>query len=398
MEGLIDKLEFQILDLSIAKIAKLNKPKVCRWLASNDVLPTLNKFKEECLDNVQVRTAMLNVLILSHAPWMALTELIASCAKNYDEIVAGTIRFNHPHRPEIMHCARFVRRLVRESRANITYYLDECAFPDMDRFLHELCARALLTAYYDYLSNADGFFRTLFRSNFRFPMTSGARKSWKKILGFNGVVTDVEYRTPSLVIHRAVNAFGLAMKPRTLQKTNNNDVKLVVKDGEHAMATRFTHELKEFETVADSRLGLLLAMNAGPVVRGPNRSNMLPTRIVDHMSVCILCNPVVRPAAPVRQLFAKNKVTGLMIPSIKVSAASNNADPFTNEEKLAFFLRFKAVHAAPAVTSLDGVPLTPSAISLLKWAAIAEVLPGRGIADCIGLYHQYIHLLGYAQV
>jgi hypothetical protein len=87
-----------------------------------------------------------------------------------------------------------------------------------------------------------------------------------------------------------------------------------------------------------------------------------------------------------------------MIPSIKVSAASNNADPFTNEEKLAFFLRFKAVHAAPAVTSLDGVPLTPSAISLLKWAAIAEVLPGRGIADCIGLYHQYIHLLGYAQV
>lgn len=116
------------------------------------------------------------------------------------------------------------------------------------------------------------------------------------------------------------------------------------------------------------------------------------------MSVCTLCNPVVRPAQPDRQLFEKDKLTGLIVPSSKMSAASNNADPFTNEEKLAFFLRSKAVHAAPVVTSLDGVPLTPSAISLMKWAAIAEVLPGRGIADCIGLYYQYIHLLRYAQV
>lgn len=119
---------------------------------------------------------MLNFLTLSDSPWKALTGLIASCAKKYDEIVSGTIQFTHPHRPEIMRCARFVRRLVRESRANITYYLDECAFTDMDRFLHELCVRALRTAYYDYLSNADGFFSTLFSSSFRWPMTSEARK------------------------------------------------------------------------------------------------------------------------------------------------------------------------------------------------------------------------------
>lgn len=396
MEKRINKLNFQILALSAVKISKLNKPKLCRWLASNDVLPTLNKFKEECLDNLQVHAAMLNFLVLSDSPWKALTELIASCAKNYDEIVSGTIQFTHPHRPEIMRCARFVRRLVRESRANITYYLDECAFPDMDRFLHELCVRALLTAYYDYLSNADGFFSTLFSSSFRMPMTSEARKLWKEILGFNRAVPDAEYRTPSLVIHRVVNAFGQAMKPRTMQKTNSNDDKLIVKDGELEMASRFTHELKELETEADSHPGLLLAMNSGPALNGPNRSNILPTRIVDHMSVCTQC--IVRSAQPDRQLFEKHRLTGLIVPASKISAASNNADPFTNEEKLAFFLRFKAVHAAPAVTSLDEVPLTPSAISLMKWAAIAEVLPGRGIADCIGLYHQYIHLLRYAQV
>jgi hypothetical protein len=201
-----------------------------------------------------------------------------------------------------------------------------------------------------------------------------------------------------VVIQRAVNAFGHAMKPRTAQKTNNKDDKLIVKDKALEMANCFTQELKDFETEASSYPELLLAINTGPVLNGPNRSSTLPTRIVDHMSVCTGCNPVVRPVPPVHQLFAKDKDTDRIMPSIKVSAASNNADPFTDEEKLAFLLRFKAVHADPAVTSLDGVPLTNAAISLMKWAAIAEVLPGRGIADCIEHYHQNIEILRYAQV
>ena len=397
MDRRIKAVDFKILDLSVGKIIKLDKGKVCRRLASNDVLPTLSQFKTECLDNLQVRATLMNVLILSDSPWKALTELIASCAKNYDEILSRAIQFQHPHRGVILRCARYVRRLVRDSRASITSYSDECAFPDMDRFLRELCARALLTAYDDYLRNARGFFGTLFGSSFALPMTWQARKSCERILGFEHSITDAEWRTPSVVMQRAVNAFSHAMKPRTAQKTNNKDDKLIVKDKELEMANSFTQELKDFETEASLYPGLLLAMNTGPVVDGPHRSNTLPTRIVDHMSVCTRCNPVVRPAPPVRQFFAKDKDTDRIMPSIKVSAASNNADPFNDEERLAFFLKFKAVHAGPAVTSLDGVPMTNAAISLMKWSAIAEVQPGRGIADCIELYNQNIQILSYAQ-
>lgn len=211
MEYRMKKLSFEILDHSVKKVEKLNRNKVCMWLASNDVLPTLHQFKVDCMDDSQVSVLLSNALASSDSSWKQETELLASCAKDYDDIRSGLIPFNHPHSVAMLRCARFVRRLVRGSRANVMYYMDECAFPDMDRFLHELCARALLTAYFDYLRNSKGFFRILFDSNFVKPMTWQARKSRRLNLGFNRAVADAEYRTPSLAMQRAAVAFGRAM-------------------------------------------------------------------------------------------------------------------------------------------------------------------------------------------
>ena len=352
-----------------------------------------DQFRAECLDNPVVHAGLSNALILANKPWKAEAELIVSCAKDYDDVTSGRIQFNHPHRVAMIRCDKYVRYLVHKSRANIMYYYDECAFPDMDRFLHELCTRALLTAYYDYPHNAKGFFSTLFASSFVVPMTWQTRQSRKRELGFSSSIPEAEYRTPSLTIHRAVDAFGRAMKRKTTQKTNNDDSKLFVTETESQMADHLTKQLKAFETEADAAReadpphDILLAFNAGPVVSGPVRSGTLPARIVDHMSVCTQgCNPVIRPAPPVDQFFARDRDTGCIVPSSKVAAAPNDMDPFTNLEQLILYLRYKAVHSNPPVPFLDGTPLTTTAFELMEWGAIAEVLPGRSIADCITFY------------
>ena len=351
------------------------------------------------MENQHISPLLASALDLLNSTWEQEAEIIASCAKYYHEIRSGTVKFNHPHQRAMMYCAKYVRRLARKSRPTIMYYTDECAIPESDRFLLELCARALLTAYFDYHSNTNGVFRTLFASVFVNSMTWQGRKSREATLGIKGAVTDAEYRTPSLAIHRAAGAFGRAMKFRTMKKTNNTDEQLLVTEPEKKMADRFTKDLKAFETEASSYPDLLLAVNAGLVVAESPESDILPNRIVDHKSVCTLgCKYATTPSPAVQDTFARDKDTGRIVPSPKVSAASNNADTWTDFEQLVFFTRFKDVHAGPAVTSLDGVPLTAAAASLMKWAAIAEVLPGRGIADCIEHYHQNIQILRYAQV
>lgn len=177
-----------------------------------------------------------------------------------------------------------------------------------------------------------------------------------------------------------------------MQKTNNNDDNLKVKGGEKAMADYFTEQLKAFETEADIYTGLLPAFNAGEVLDTPNPSARLPARIVENISRCSLrCHLVTKPAPPpVHEPFARHRDTGRIKPSSKSTAASSNSDPFTNEEQLALYLRYKAVHSSPTVRFLNGTPLTSSAIWLMQWAAIAEVLPGRGIADCVDFYNQNV--------
>ena len=293
------------LTLSIKKVEKLKEAKVCRWLASNDVLPTLDQFRRQCMENQHIRPLLASALDLLNSPWEQEAEIIASCAKYYHEIRSGTVKFNHPHQRAMMYCAKYVRRLARKSRPTIMYYTDECAIPESDRFLLELCARALLTAYFDYHSNTNGVFRTLFASVFVNSMTWQGRKSREATLGIKGAVTDAEYRTPSLAIHRAAGAFGRAMKFRTMKKTNNTDEQLLVTEPEKKMADRFTKDLKAFETEASSYPDLLLAVNAGLVVAESPESDILPNRIVDHKSVCTLgCKYATTPSPAVQDTFA----------------------------------------------------------------------------------------------
>lgn len=406
MDSYVSDFDLTPLELSINKIPDLAHHKVCRWLASNSMLPCLRRFKTACIDDPQTRNEMFHAFNLSNLPWKEESENLAICAKDYNEIISGSIQFTHPHRDAMIKCAFWVRLLVQDSKPIIMYYLDECMFPDMERLHYEQCARALLTAYPDIRTRPTAFMSTLLKSSFAEPMTWQARKLRHDHLGFKKVIGDAEYRTSSIIIQQALIAFGDKMKWKTMQPFNSTDENLKVVDKEHKMATRLTSLLQTSETGADDRPELLLAINNGLALQGPTTSAQLPARIKDHNSTCTLgCNSIIHTnGAPVsvpipakREAFARadmgwiGKPKSLIVPSIKSSPTSHAMHAFTNEEQLGLFVRYKEVHIQwkDRAISEEGVPLSTSQIWLRKWAAIAEVLPGRGVADCIRFYNEH---------
>lgn len=49
----------------------------------------------------------------------------------------------------IMMCAKYVRLLAEGIKAWVFSFVDPNMFPDIDRFLYELCARTLIMTYCD---------------------------------------------------------------------------------------------------------------------------------------------------------------------------------------------------------------------------------------------------------
>lgn len=249
----------------------------------------------------------------------------------------------------MMTCAKYVRRLVRVSTPVIMYFLNPCAFPDMPRFANEFCARVILTFYLDIKKNPDtGFFAALLGSVFKNPMTWQMRKSLEDKLGFSGRNTDNDYRTPSLSLHRALVGVGRDMEKKVSQKSNYGDEKLKVNHSDYDTCQYFTGLLKVFEANADGDPNLIVSMDNGPVVYGGLNQNALPPRACTHKRLCLsTCINSERRKHAEMPKFTQAKTAGgslTFLPANKIALASYNTDPWTGEEKLALYTRYKDVH------------------------------------------------------
>jgi hypothetical protein len=78
---------------------------------------------------------------------------------------------------------------------------------------------------------------------------------------------------------------------------------------------------------------------------------------------------------------------GRILPARKTAAASQDAEPFTQKEELVLYKRYKAVMLGADIG--EGTERYSAAEKwFAQWLAIAYVLPGRGVMECIAFYKE----------
>ena len=378
--------------------------------ASNDCAPALKQWKEECFDDPYMQDHLPFALQETASPWSKEAEQLASCAMYYADIRRGTMDFRHKHRDAMMSCAKYVRRLVRCMISYIMHYLDKCS-PDVDRFFFEFAARLLLIAYDDLQHQTNGFFTRLLNSPFSTGITSDVRSHWAEHLGLSGTEKEMHqwsHSNPSVQIQRAALSFGAGMETKIKQKSKSYDKNLLVRETLHVSSSRLTRIIEQFHKQADYYPGLFVAIGSQSALSVPPQK--VPRRIENHKAMCIeaaTCTIKHKHAAvsqnnddvptipdPDKDALP-NKVKegyehfalsdGRITPCRALITESKDPDPFTKREELIFWKRYKAVVKVPFV---EGETMDSSKAWWEQWAKVAEVLPGRGIMDCIAYYER----------
>jgi hypothetical protein len=372
---------------------------------SNECAPVLRQWKLECYDDPNMEAHLPFALLGSDsAAWAKEMHQLASCAMHYAAIVKKTMTFKSDHRQAIMSCAKFVRRLVHCNSPYIMHYLNMCNFPDTSRFLFQFYAGMLSTAYENLVNHPGSFFEILLNSPFATGITSEARPSWLHLLGLPYADQDPRHRNPVEDVQKAALAYGAT----TLKKLPVSSKKLIrVTETYYDSGKRLKRTHSAFQEEASHYSHLLTSTNNQKATSAPLRKT--PSLIENHKNLCTMpsCKnnhdrtPVLQDdesaetvpdpdeRAPLRKLgpgyeaFALSK--GRIIPCRALVAEDGDPDPFTKQEELILYKRFKAVITASPPGHQDVARLS-SEKWWEFWAKIAEALPGRGVMGCIAFY------------
>lgn len=262
----------------------------------------------------------------------------------------------------------------------------------------------LITAYENLVNHTGGFFEILLNSPFATGITSEVRPSWLHLLGLPDADKDPRHMNPVEEVQKAALAYGAT----TWSKKPVGCKKLIrVTEPYFESSVRFNKIHSAFHKEATHYSHLLTSTNNQEATSAPLRKT--PAVIENHKNICTMpsCKnnhdrtPVLQDEegaetvpdpgerAPLRKLgpgyedFALSK--GRMIPCRVLIADRGDPDPFTEEEELILYKRFKAVITASPSGRQDVARLSSKEWSAF-WAKIAEVLPGRGVRDCIAFY------------
>jgi len=180
-----------------------------------------------------------------------------------------------------------------------------------------------------------------------------------------------------------------------------------VKDKLYASSNSLTEITEKFHEQADDYPDLLVAIGGQLAISVP--PNKVPQAIENHKAMCTVtptCSIKHKQATPLQdndaistvlnqdgnarlsKLEVKHKhfsqSNGRIVPCRALVAEVGNPDPFTERKELILYKRYKAV---ATVVFVEGGTKNSSKAWWEQWSKVAEVLPGRGVLDCIAFYN-----------
>lgn len=301
----------------------LHPDAVFRWYASHGLATVLAQWWKEVKDNEQMDDDLPFALTSAGTTHTKEAEQLASCAMYLPEIEAKTVVFKHDQRDAMLACAGAVRSLEHCIESHILKFLDPRMFPNVIRYLFEVCARTLITAYCDLMESKKGFFGVLLSSVFAQPMTPEAHDAWEDHLGLSHRILseDLERLTPSIRWQRAALAFGHAMQLERLRNPHFDDRSLVYKEKAMDMNKRLTSLHRALNDEANSFPELLTAFDVAAL---PPPPRALPRRIEDDNMV----HQPVQQYTPVTALQTKRK----RVPGSKGANLNQNTRPASTKK------------------------------------------------------------------
>jgi hypothetical protein len=301
-------LDWQNMDAMLAHFAPekqiLTKDVMLRVFASPGVATILAEWKANVLDPdaLKEEEELCWALTCGDHTNRVEAELLASCAWYLPQVEAERIPFDHDYKNGIMQCAPTLRKLAEGMKPYVMQHLDPSVFPEIERFLYELCTRIVIMAYTElYVDNIgnDGFFAVLLASEFAKPRSPEAREKWEDHLGLDHKVLkqSPEFLNPFISIHTAALAYSPKWGLEKKKRKDPDDRVLKVSERAITSNTRLPGLQGILHGEADSIPRLLAAFD---VTAPPLPPAKLPQRIIRYSTIS-------QPSIPVAPKQAQRK-------------------------------------------------------------------------------------------
>ena len=415
-------LDLGLIKLSTDSLLFLDDSVLYGYLTSNDFLPCIAQWKKECIDNSQLRSLLLAALPNDEYPFVETATYLAQTAPKYVNIIEEQRTLDHPHAEIMLICVKYVWRLKRCTMAHFMHFLREAEYPHLEDFVYLFCARALLTVYADIrLHSADGFFAIMLDSRFAEPMTLEARRAWDKLLIFPSNSSGADTATSVSTIQAASIAYakgtGFKSNATPLSEEATRELHFKVEAECWKLRTAFVDAVgdsPELKIIVPSDVGQTEALKRRKREKKAGRPPQFKREMVSFCdSNCTPetdthsreCTDRLREAQeewreakgsveadvpdqdPARVNFTFQQKQSTLISPEQVISRFNQRDvvePFSDEEKLVAFRRFRMVLNLVKGETVDRA---------FEWTMISEVLAGRGVADCVRFYYQHKHII-----
>lgn len=416
-----------LLKLSAVNLPFLDDLTLYGWLTSNDILPCIRQWKQECLENEQLRSSLFAALPVDDFPSKETTEYLSRMAPRYATIVNQQAGLQHPHAEAFLPCLKYIRRLKRCSMAHFMHFLVDSQYPNLDEFIYTFCTRALLSAYVDLRTNGPtGFFGVMLNSRYAEPMILLARRAWDKLLILPGSSSAVDTSNSVGTIQAASIAFAAGRTQEAINTSaspeNNQDLHweaaqlvsqlqndFVTAVGENPdIMTIVPAEIGQTQLRKDRKGEQKAGFPKPPVPQPPEVINRNDKRKPECDDACqkpyLHTRDCSARVAAAQEEWRKNKGSvdavvpdmgtplstynmSTLVPPEQVMSRFNHKeiiDPFSDEEKLLAFKMFRLY-----LNLHNGEAMDVS----FEWTLISEVLAGRGVADCVKFYYQHKHII-----
>jgi hypothetical protein len=412
-------LDLTLLKLTVTELSFFEDSALYGYLTSNNFLPCIAQWKKECLDDPRMRSLLLAALPDEDYPFVATAKYLAETAPDYIKIVDAKRPLDHPHAEIMLVCLKFVRRLKRRTMSHFMHFLLEGRFPRLEDFVYRFCAQAMLTTYADLrLHGTDGFFAVMLDSRFAEPMTMQARSAWDRLLFLPGSSSGAKTEANVATIQAASIAYAKNTEPVPTNLTGDDALKMrwIAEMECWQLKNKFVDavaESPELLIIVPPEVGQTEVKNA----RKREKKAGLPPRY--KRKLVTMCDNLCRPKIDTHSRECTRKLDkaqeewedakgrdveaevpdqepnppsftfqqSTFVPQEQVIARFNQRDafePFSDEEKLVALRRFSTVLDLAKGRMVDGS---------FEWTMIAEVLAGRGVADCVRFYYQNKHII-----
>lgn len=412
-------LDLTLVKLVATELSFFEDSALYGYLTSNNFLPCIAQWKKECIDDLRMRSLLLTALPDDDHPFIETAKYLAETAPDYIQIIDKGQHLKHPHAEIMLVCVKYVRRLKRCTMSHFMHFLLEGRYPHLEDFVYRFCAQAMLTVFADLrLNGTDGFFAVMLDSRFAEPMTMQARSAWDELLISPGTSSGSNTKNNVSTIQAASIAYAKSKEPAPANYTEDDALKMRWK------AEMECWQLKnEFVKAAGERPGLLILVppEVGQTevleARKHEKKAGFPPKYKRKLETT--CDDDCRPRLNLHSRDCTRKLDkaqdewqeakgydveaevpdqdpnppsftfqqSIFVPQEQVITRFNqrNAfEPFSDEEKLVALKRFREV--------LDGVR-GKMIDRAFEWTMIAEVLPCRGVADCVRFYYENKHVI-----